>query len=227
MVALNDEAWARLSTREAEGELVLGVPKDIVFPVIPDVLRRFARDFPRIKVDLVSSYTRTLKADFEAGAIDVILTTEDRGMPGAETLAVAPLAWVGARGGVAWRARPLRLAFSDSCIFRQPVQRSLDRAGIPWEMAVSTSSDASVDAVVSADLAVHVVVGGAFVDKAEQGLFERVEHEGALPPLWSVHVNMYAREAARAPAQADLAELLRRAYAATQPGPQPRAVEAA
>ncbi|EPX82773.1 transcriptional regulator, LysR family [Rubellimicrobium thermophilum DSM 16684] len=217
LIALNDEALARLTARGQEGEIVLGVPCDIVFPAIPAVLRRFARDFPRIKVNLVSSFTRMLKDGFERGAIDVILTTEDHVPPGAETLAVLPLVWVGARGGRAWRERPLRLAFSTQCIFRQPVQRCLDRAGIPWEMAVETASDGSVQATVSADLAVQTLLDGTFAAR-DDSLFEVIDHGGALPELWSVHINLYARSPAVLPAQADLLELIRQEYGAAGSG---------
>ncbi len=41
MVALNDEAWTRLTCQSHEGEIVLGVPHDIVYPAIPQVLQRF------------------------------------------------------------------------------------------------------------------------------------------------------------------------------------------
>ena len=212
MVALNDEAWARLSARDAEGTITLGVPYDILYPVIPEVLRRFARDFPRIKVNLVSSWTRILKKGFEQGEIDVVLTTEDGPRPGSEVLAIEPLVWVGAPGGQAWRGRPLRLAFSRNCIFREPTQRRLDAAGIPWEMALESASDGPVGATVSADLAVHVVIEGS-----QSHLFEVIDHAGALPALWSVHINLYAREAGRLPVQDDLVALIRREHQARAP----------
>lgn len=210
MVALNDEAWARLQARDEAGTITLGVPYDILYPVIPEVLRRFARDFPRIKVNLVSSYTRILKQGFERGEIDVILTTEDGPRPGAEVLGVDQLVWVGAPGGQAWRGRPLRLGFSRQCIFREPAQRRLDEAGIPWEMALDSPNDGPVDATVSADLAVHVVIEGTRSHQA----FEVIDHGGALPSLWSVHINLYARGAGRLPAQDDLVELIRREHGA-------------
>jgi DNA-binding transcriptional LysR family regulator len=209
MLQLNDEAWARLSARDQAGEITLGVPCDLLYPVIPQVLRRFARDFPRVKVNLICSYTRMLRTSLERGDADVILTTEDRPDPGAETVAVSPLRWIGAPGGQAWTQRPLRIAFSANCIFRQGVQRRLDAAGIPWEMAIETSSDSSVDATVSADLAVHARIDGADGD----GRFELIDHGGQLPDLWSVHINLYAREAARTPAQGELVDLIRRGYA--------------
>ncbi len=38
MLALNDEAHRRLTGDAQEGEIVLGVPHDIVYPAIPQVL---------------------------------------------------------------------------------------------------------------------------------------------------------------------------------------------
>ena len=40
MLALNDEAFGRLTHTSFEGEIVLGVPHDIVYPNIPQVLQR-------------------------------------------------------------------------------------------------------------------------------------------------------------------------------------------
>jgi DNA-binding transcriptional LysR family regulator len=213
MLALNDEAWMRLSARDEAGEIVLGVPFDIVYPAMPQVLRRFARDYPRVKVNLLSDYTRVLQAGFQKGEIDVILTTEDGPRPGAETLAVSPLIWVGAPGGVAWTSRPLRIAFCKDCIFRQPVQRRLDESGVPWEMAIESSSDQMVYATVSADLAVHAAIEGH-----EPHSSERIEHGGRLPNLWSIHINLYARTVAATQAQRDLVELIRREFSAPGPG---------
>lgn len=208
MVALNDEAWGRLTGRDFEGELTLGVPADIVYPHIPVVLGRFAREHPRVKVTLVSSYTRKLHALRTRGEADLILTTEGAEDQGGETLEVAPLVWVGAPGGSAWRARPLRLAFEDNCIFRGPVTTALDAEGIEWEMAVTSESTRSIEASVSADLAVHAAVETSVTDR-----FEIIRHGGALPDLPMVHINMYRAEGAQSELTERLAGFVREAYA--------------
>ena len=77
MLALNDEVYGRLTDQAFEGEVVLGVPHDIVYPSIPHVLRRFNAEYPRRKVQLLSSDTRTLKEKFRRGKCDMILTTEE------------------------------------------------------------------------------------------------------------------------------------------------------
>ena len=77
MLELNDEVHARLTAKEFEGEITLGVPHDIVYPSIPQVLQQFHANYPRMRVILVSSFTMQLKEQFARGDCDMILTTED------------------------------------------------------------------------------------------------------------------------------------------------------
>jgi DNA-binding transcriptional LysR family regulator len=207
ILSLNDEVYARLTARQFEGEVVLGVPHDVVYPAIPQVLQQFARDYPRVRVQLLSSFTRRLKDQFARGEADIILTTEDDVGAGGEALVTRPLIWVGAPGGQAWRGRPLRLAYERDCIFRSGVQRRLDEAGIAWEMAVESNSSRTIEATVSADLAVHTMIEGS-----EPRHFERIAHGGALPDLKMVNVNLYANDLGDGPVIADLVALIRRAY---------------
>ena len=207
MLDMNDEALARLTHQEYEGEVVLGVPSDIVYPAIPQVLNRFHTEFPRVKVQLVSSYTTRLKSLFAAGKCDLILTTEPGCDQGGKTLAEKPLVWVGAPGGNAWKQRPLRLAFEYNCIFRGGVQAALDAAGIPWEMGVESDSSRTIEASVSADLAVH-----AAIDGTEPPHVERIQHGGALPDLTSTRINLYHADLPSQPVTRDLAELVRQSF---------------
>lgn len=209
MLSLNDEVYARLTHVAFEGELTLGVPHDIIYPAIPKVLQVFNAHYPRMKVQLLSSYTRKLKRQFAAGEVDIILTTEDACDPGGETLATLELVWMGAPGGTAWKARPLRLAFEQNCVFRTGAQEALDTAGIPWEMAVETDSTRTVEATVAADLAVHAIIEGT-----DPPYLERIRHGGALPELASKQINMYQRPGEADPARAALADLVRDAYCA-------------
>ncbi len=207
MLALNDEIHAKLSARDVQGAIVLGVPHDLVYPHIPQILKRLAMDYPRVRVQLVSSFTLLLKEQFARGEIDVILTTEDRVGEAGETLVKRSLVWVGAPGGTAWRQRPLRIAYEKDCFFRQGVQRRLDEAGIVWESAVETTSPRTVEATVSADLAVHTMIEGN-----EWRDFERIPHGGTLPDLTTVNINMYRTKLNDGPVLADLVALIRRAY---------------
>lgn len=208
MVALNDEVVGRLTDQAYEGEIVLGVPHDIVYPAIPRVLKQFNTAFPRVKVQLVSSYTRALKEQFGKGECDLILTTEAALEPGAETLCKKPLRWIGAPGGTAWRQSPLKLAFGRLCTFRPKVIEALDAAGLPWDVIVETESDRTIEATVSADLAIHTMIEGT-----EPPHLERIDHGGALPELPMQQINLYGAQGAKGVIHDALAEFLRRAFA--------------
>ena len=208
MLELNDEVVARLTDEVFEGEITLGVPHDIVYPAIPEVLHAFAAAYPRVKVRLESSFTTWLREQFSKGHLDIILTTEDGMGDAGERLNTLPLVWMGAPGGQAWRQRPLRLAFEKRCIFRKHTQSILDEAGIPWEMAVDSEQTSTIEATVAADLAVSVALQGSAVSR-----LETIQHGGALPALPGKDINLYANDAVRAgQASGELVRLLRRAY---------------
>lgn len=207
MLSLNDEVFSRLTDQAYEGEIVLGVPSDVVYPAIPKVLRAFHAEYPRMKIQLISSYTSRLKDMFNRGECDIILTTEDKADGNSEVLTSLPLVWIGAPGGQAWKMRPLRLAFEHGCIFRTGAQKALDDMGIAWEMAVESDSTRTVEASLSADLAVHAVIDGTTPSQLEV-----IDHGGALPELRTTDVNMYSAENTRDQASTDLLALIRTAF---------------
>ncbi|MFD1342401.1 LysR family transcriptional regulator [Litorisediminicola beolgyonensis] len=208
MLAINDEAWGRLTAQDYEGELRLGVPNDIIYPVVPQVLKRFAADFPRMRVRLISAPTRALKAMFGRGECDLILTTEDRPDGEAVVIVEKPLVWVGAEDGQAWKRRPLPVASCSNCVFRDGITRVLDESGLEWERAVESELDNAVEAAISADLGVAALIEGNLPPNCVP-----VAHGGALPDPGRTGIALYTLPGAPAPQQA-MAELLRQSYAA-------------
>ena len=207
MVNLNDEAFGKLTSNAFEGEITLGVPHDIVYPAIPQVLQRFAAAYPRVRVHLLSSFTTKLKSQFARGEVDVILTTEDQVDAQGETLAAREIVWIGAPEGQCYKQRPLRLAFEKRCIFRQLVQRKLDASGIPWEMAVESNSTRTIEATVSADLAVHAMLEGTAPHHCVA-----LPTNCGLPAIGVSQINMYKSSQGQREVINDLAEMVRAAY---------------
>jgi len=203
MLALNDEVLGRFGPDSCEGEVRLGVPHDVVYPAIPGILKRLAQAYPRVRVNLDASFTLLLKAGFERGEYDAILTTEEHPGPQAEVLSTRELIWVGALDGQVWQRRPLRLGFKDTCIFRPSATAALDAAGIPWEMATGGESEQAVEATVAADLAVTVRMEGS----VPEGMAP-ISGDSGLPRLGRTSICLY-RGAARRDEVADrlLAEL--------------------
>ena len=207
MLVLNDEALSRLTTASYEGELRLGVPHDIVYPAIPGILKRLAAQYPRMRINLVSSFTVLLRAAFDRGELDVMVTTEDRPGPHGVELARRPMIWVGAKDGVAWQKLPLRLGFKDTCLFRPAVQAALTAAQIPWEMAVEAESEQVIEATVAADLAVTA----RLLDAMPPGLCS-IDARGILPDLGDVGICLYDAPTLTGEVADSLLQELRLAY---------------
>ena len=186
MVELNDEVFLRMTDRTHVGAIALGVPTDIVFPHIPNVLKRFNAEFPQVKVQLISSFTAALKDEFRKGEIDIILTTEQGLDAGGETLKEAALRWIGAPQGKAWQQRPLPFASCQSCNFRSVGFAALDQAGIAWTDVVTYESEIAAEASASADLAVLTRLEGHHPPH-----LELIEPNGQLPDLGTSLVNIY------------------------------------
>jgi DNA-binding transcriptional LysR family regulator len=181
-----------------------------VAPQMPGILKRLSSGWPKMRINLVSSYTKTLKEGFARGDYDLILTTEQRPDPQAEVLASRRLVWVGAGDSSAHEARPLRLAFKETCFFRPVAHAALDAAGIPWESAFNGDSEAVVEATVAAGLGVTVRMEGSVPSHCiEWGV------EQGLPTLGSSQICLYDSGQARGELADALRAELRAAYGAT------------
>lgn len=205
LIELNDETWTRLTNDDFEGEISLGVPIDLIYPHIPIILQRAKERYPRIKISLVSSLTRLLLEQLDKGELDLTLTTEKRLHRGGRTLARVKQVWMGADGGQAHHKRPVPLAMCNVCSQRQDAIDSLDQAGIPWELVTDTNSDATVNAMVAADLAITPQIETAM----EPGC---IRVPDGLPELSDVYINLYTAPSSDVSLVEKIAELAEEVY---------------
>ncbi|MGO4908861.1 LysR family transcriptional regulator [Pseudorhodobacter sp. W20_MBD10_FR17] len=209
IMVLNDELLMRLAPESFDAELRLGVPYDIVAPQIPNILRDLSIGYPKMRINLVSSYSRTLKEGFRAGDFDMILTTEFPPPEGVEVLAKRRLVWIGSPDQRAANNRPLRLAFKETCFFRPVAHAALDAAGITWENAFDGDSETVVEATVAAGLGVSARIEG----QVAQGCVE-IGFDAGLPDLGHSYICLYDSGQAKG----DLADALRAALRANYGG---------
>ena len=212
MLELNDEIWGRLTAPKYEGIINLGVPGDIIRPHIPNVLKQFNRDFPRVRVKLTTAGSLDLTAAITQGQHDLILTTEtyEKGkglLPGCERLSVEPLLWTGALDGHAWHSRPVPIAMVRGCAFRKPTVNALEEAGIAWVDAVDTESEDSTSVAVAADFAIRPELPSFDYPGVEE-----IDHRGELPALPKCSINLYLADGPNKPLADELANYVRNAF---------------
>jgi DNA-binding transcriptional LysR family regulator len=207
MLSLNDEIMGRLTSPDYEGVIRLGVPSDVIYPHVPNAIRDYTRDFPRVQVKFSTSRTQLLKEQFEMGQQDIILTTEHEPEPGGRIINTQTLMWTGAEDGVAWKKRPLPLCVCKNCSFRPFATGALDAAGIGWVDVGGTEDDLASDAMASADLGIR-----AEMECVIPAGRQRIDHGGQLPELPAFSIALYVDEQQANQLNQTLAEYLQRAY---------------
>jgi DNA-binding transcriptional LysR family regulator len=188
LVALNDDTWGLMTTPHFEGEVLLGVPYDIVASYIPPVLKRFNAVWPRVRVGLKCAESNILLEEFAAGRIDVTFTTEVGRGPDGETLHTDRLVWVGLPGGDAHTRDPLPVSLGGPmCMFRPVAIEAMRKAGRDWRVVCEVSSMEPMFATISAGLAVAPMLRATVPAQ-----FAVLGAASGLPQLPDFKINLYA-----------------------------------
>ncbi len=209
MLALNDETWGMMTSPDFEGEVKFGVPYDVIRPFVPAILKNFAQHWPRVRITLMCSTTLRLCEMLERGEVDLTLTTEEEAGGLGELLLPSQLVWVGARGGDAYRRRPLPVSIGDgTCAFRAASLKALAGVDVDWRVTCETSDITPYCATIEADLAVAPMLALA-VPRNLQVLGV----EEGLPPLPVFHINMRLPRAGVSKEAEELARFVRAGFA--------------
>jgi DNA-binding transcriptional LysR family regulator len=210
LLELNDEAAAALHGAELEGAVRLGLQEDFGESLLTEVLGRFARAHPRVKVEVRIARNAELLDRVTSDRLDLALAWDAGGTtPHAERVGTVPLRWIaGADAALAWpRAdgEPLPLVMLDApCIMRTAATTTLDRANIPWRIAFTSASLAGTWAAVAAGLGVSL--------RTPCGLPASVRallpHETTLPALGELGLCLHRAEAELSPAAERLASII-------------------
>jgi DNA-binding transcriptional LysR family regulator len=208
LLALNDEIWTEMTTPLHTGEIKLGLPYDLVGPYLPSILRTFRDAFPKVQISLVCESSMALREAVKSGLVDLAVVEEPGPSPGNETLAVDPLRWVGARGGEAYRARPLPVALgSETCIFRPAIAEVLAGAEISWWPLLQISNTDALNATVESDLAIM-----ALLDSTVPSQMEILGPESGLPMLPAFSINLHMPKSGGTPLARELARYVRAGF---------------
>ena len=189
LIALNDEIWGLMNAPGFEGTVRLGVPRDIVRPYLPPILRGFNNAWPKVRLELFCKSSPTLKASLAKGDIDLALTTETDTPVGAERLMTEDLVWVGCFDGRARKETPVPVAITDgTCTFRAAMLNALEREGRDWRLIGPLGSNAALLATVEADLAITSLLRSTVPSHLEV-----LSDDADLPLLTAFHINLYVR----------------------------------
>ncbi|GFZ91103.1 LysR substrate-binding domain-containing protein [Dyella caseinilytica] len=210
LLELNDEAVSAVRGVQLEGRVRLGLQEDFGESLLPEVLGRFKRAHPRLRVEVQLARNTVLMQSLQTGRLDLALAWEtSEAVPHAEHVHILPMCWiVGGNEQVSTlygHGEPVPLVVLEApCMMRTAATQALDHVGIPWRVAFTSPSLAGNWAAVKAGLGVSV--------RTPLGLPADVRtldaHETDLPVLPQLGLALYRSEAEPEPAVGRLAELI-------------------
>jgi DNA-binding transcriptional LysR family regulator len=191
ILTLANEACARLMERDVGGIVRLGTPEDFATTHLPDVLRRFSRAHPQVRLEVNCDFTVNLLDGFARGEYDLVLCKREPqggGGGGGDGIKVwrEPLVWVASDRLDGDPAAPVPLVLAPyPDIYRKRALDALDRCARPWRIAYTSPSLAGVQAAVRAGLGVTIlpkemIAAGFHIVGAEHGLPDLADTEIAL-----------------------------------------------
>lgn len=160
LLALHDEALGAMQGLCTEGTVRVGIQHDFCDELLPRALGRFARAHPRVRLQTrVGRNTELLQA-LADGALDFALAWGEAA-PGLrkDVIAKVPMVWIGPALPEALPQLGTEIplvAYEDACRFRTAATAALDRAHIPWRVALTSPSLSGLWAGVSAGLGLSV-----------------------------------------------------------------------
>lgn len=217
MIDLNDEAAMALGAADLGGRVRLGVQEDFGETALPEVLGRFSRAHPRVKIEARIARNSELQERIATGQADLALIwgEGERGLK-AERIAELPMSWIGSDRLPLQREtrEPLPLAvFDPPCLFRAAATDALDQAGLSWRVVFTSPSLAGVWAAVAGGLGVTLRTQWGL----RAGLTALGSHEGLPLPMPAVALTLLRSEADLSPEVARLAAIVRAALTDTYP----------
>ena len=167
LLELNDEAAVALRGVELDGWIKLGLQEDFGEALLPDVLGRFARAHPKVRIEAHVARNTELMDRLTMGQLDLALLWG--GACIADVAAYPPqlrrriaepaMRWISS-SSLAWRPEPGEalplIMFDRECLFQRCATQALDRAGIAWRTAFTSPSLAGLWAAAAAGLGVTV-----------------------------------------------------------------------
>jgi DNA-binding transcriptional LysR family regulator len=210
LLELNDEAVSAVRGVQLEGRVRLGLQEDFGESVLPEVLGRFKRAHPRLRVEVQLARNTALMQSLQLGRLDLALAWEtDQATAHAEHVHTLPMRWI-VSGNEQIAAlhenhEPVPLVVLDApCLMRTAATQALDRAGVAWRIAFTSPSLAGTWAAVKAGLGVSVRTSLGL--PADLRVLDGQETD--LPSLPQLGLVLYRSEAEPEPAVARLGELI-------------------
>jgi DNA-binding transcriptional LysR family regulator len=192
ILALHSEAEGLLGDSEMGGLVRFGAPEYFDTQVLSMALAHFCRQHPSVQLEITIALGPDVRNAFDSGQLDVAILNVEPGLREGTLLGRDERAWV---AGADFErpydsALPLVL-FAHSCDWRRLATDTLDKHGLAWTVALTSSGVAGLIAGVEAGLGISIMAA-----KNIGKNLRRVAAEYSLPGLPPFEYRLFENPAA-------------------------------
>jgi len=204
---LADDAKQHFNAPKLMGHVRLAASDDFATYSLPEVLARFKRVHPGVRLTVDVGLSGNLVSRLDEGEFDLVLGKRSVGDTAGEFVSREKLVWVASPDFDLDVRQPLPLAvYPKPCLYRSTAIDALNAAGLSWTVTYTSPSLSGIRAAAIAGIAVTPLAANFITpDLSPLG------PEANLPELPDVEFALFRTRAVETPAARELADLLLRA----------------
>lgn len=202
ILAQNDAALQIASAGQISGLVRLGIIQDFAEDFFPQALNAFSEQFQNIRIEVLVERSRVLLDQLEYGSLDQVIAFKHDTPVDTIFLRSSEMIWLEKPKSNLMTYEPIPIVLVEGpCLFRKAALDALGKAGLSWEIKLTSPSLACVAAAAEAGIGVAVRTGDLLMRK--QGSLVQCND---LPKLPNIDLHLYNRPDTQNPAVDKLTE---------------------
>lgn len=191
ILALSDEALARLRRTQLSGGIRIGLAEEISAALLPTMIGRLHRAYPEIRLDVTVDDSGALARLWREEELDIVIGTTAAVATDAMIAWNVELQWVCAPDYVPDQQRPLDLVtFAAPCLWRRRMIDALVASGREHRITFTTQSVTALQAAIENGLGVAVLPPESIHARA----MRRLDAFSGIPEPLTVQYGLYAND---------------------------------
>ncbi len=191
ILALGDEAQARLRQSEISGGVRIGLAEEVANAALPAALGRLHRGYPDIRLDVVVEHSVALGQLWREDGLDLMIGPTSVVVADALVTWNVDLQWVCALDHVPDERRPLDLvAFAAPCLWRRRMIEALVASGREHRVTFTSQSIMALQAAVENGLGIGLLPP----EPVRAGAMRVLKPSAGVPKPLTVQYGLYAQD---------------------------------
>jgi len=199
-----DALTRRFQSSTASGAISLGVPENFIGDRLPQLLGRFARSYPAVRLEVSVSVCLDLRAKVDAGELDLAVAITRSDAKGGTVLRQTQFVWAAADTFRRPQDSSLPFALSPPpCALRAMAVEALTASSLDWHVGFTLANQHGLKAAVKAGLAVSI-----FAQEEIEPWMRVLDGDDGLPPLPKANYVLIRKQGGQMPCAAELGRLI-------------------